>query len=502
MVGMNGRNELLGKAVRAAGWGYAGTALKLAIQLGVQILLARLLGPSEYGIFAIGVIVVAFALYFGDVASSALIPRPEPNTIELRFAFTWQLIVSLLITFVIFNIANPIAQFVNEPRSAGVLKTLSFVCVLNALGGVSLAILRRRLDYKRIQIAQISGYFIGYVLIALPWAIWETPSVSALVAAWLTQVGVTSLLFYFFAPHPVYPKLKCTSGVELLLFGWHSLVSNIGTWALTNLDRVIVARYFPVHQVGFYTTASNLLSTPLSQIYATFQSVVFSATSRLEDNKDEQGKILSTLIILAILVVGLGYGFTFATATSLIAVLYGDQWSDCAPFIRIFSIALFFNALSGIISPLLWASGAIKKDARIQLVMLILLATTAAYAAQSSVHSVALAVAAISILRTLLFVKISSRHFNIKIIRLLSSTAPIALYILTVTFFASVLTQFLETSHYTNLSTMLFSMLFYIAALIGALAFRKILGTDFENATSPILRKIISISTGKKMHLK
>nr|WP_315478721.1 oligosaccharide flippase family protein [uncultured Rhodoferax sp.] len=408
---MSGKNELLGKAVRAAGWGYAGTAVKLVMQLGVQILLARLLGPAEYGIFAIGVIVVAFALYFGDVASSALIPRPEPSADELRFAFTWQLIVSVLVTAVIYGIAEPVAQFVNEPRAVGVLQTLAFVCALNAFGGVSLAILRRRLDYKRIQIAQVSGYFVGYVLIALPWAVWGTPSVAALVAAWLVQVGVTSLLFYIFAPHPVTPKLKCNGGADLLLFGWHSLVSNLSTWALTNVDRVIVARHFPVSQVGLYTTASNLLSTPLSQIYATFQSVIFSASSQLD--KDKTNTLFSNLVFMAVLVVGFIYGTTYSSATMIVDFLYGKQWMGTVPFIQIFSIALFFNAISGIVTPLLWAHGEIKRDSKVQVLLAIGLAILAVFASQHSIIYVCTAVALIAALRAIFLLAIGLNKFLI-----------------------------------------------------------------------------------------
>lgn len=407
---MSGKNELLGKAVRAAGWGYAGTAVKLVMQLGVQILLARLLGPAEYGIFAIGVIVVAFALYFGDVASSALIPRPEPTTDELRFAFTWQLIVSILVTGVIYGIAQPVAQFVNEPRAVGVLQALAFVCALNAFGGVSLAILRRRLDYKRIQIAQVSGYFVGYVLIALPWAVWGTPSVAALVAAWLTQVGVTSLLFYIFAPHPVSPKLKCNGGADLLLFGWHSLVSNLGTWALNNLDRVVVARHFQVHQVGLYTTASNLLSTPLSQIYATFQSVIFSASSQLD--KDKTNTLFSNLVFSAALIVGFIYGFTYSSADMIVDFLYGKKWMGTVPFIQIFSIALFFNAVSGIVTPLLWAHGEIKKDSKIQILLAVGLVITTFFASKYSITYVCIAVALIATIRAFFLLGVGIQKFT------------------------------------------------------------------------------------------
>ena len=50
---------LAGQAARAVGWGAAGSVAKLVLQFGTQIMLARILGPEQYGLFAMGVLVVS-----------------------------------------------------------------------------------------------------------------------------------------------------------------------------------------------------------------------------------------------------------------------------------------------------------------------------------------------------------------------------------------------------------------------------------------------------------
>lgn len=487
---MSGNSALLGKAVRAAAWGYGGTAIKLVMQLGVQILLARILGPAEYGLFAIGVIVVAFALYFGDVASSALIPREEISPEQLRFAFTWQLLVSGLVTGIIFLLAEPIAGFVNEPKAAFILQALSFVCVLNAVGGVGLAILRRRLDYKMIQVAQVVGYFVGYVLVALPWALWWEPSVSALVAAWMIQVFVTSIIFMMVAPHSVLPKFVCEDGKQLLLFGWHSLLSNLGTWAIGNIDRVVVARTFPAAQVGLYTTSSNLLATPLSQIYATFQSVIFSATARLEQGSNRAGEVFVGLVLMATLVVGMAYGFTFSTADALVDFLYGEKWSGASPFIQAFSIVLFFNALSGIVSPLLWACGAIKQDASIQITMAVLLVMSTILASYYSALAIAWAVAACSAIRAVYLVNTGIKHFGVGDIGFKFEMMRLLAFLISFIFSLTLIKNKIETSGVANYFAMVVLVLISFLLFIFILKHSKLIGPNFCGCIALVVEKM------------
>ena len=397
--------------MKAASWGYAGAAVKLVMQLGVQILLARLLGPEEYGVFAIGVMIVSFALFFGDVASAALIPRSQLTEAEIRFATTWQITICATVSLVLVLLADGIASMLDVPRAADVIRWVAPVCVLSAIGGVSIALLRRTLDFRSIQIAQISGYFSGYVLVALPYALLVEASVDALIFAWLVQVLVTSLVYRRAAPHAWRPRFGCANGRHLVSFSAHALVANLGNWSLTNLDRIVLARFFSATEVGLYTTAANLLSTPLSQINATFQQIAFSAGARLGTAEGRAGKAFSSLLALAAMIAGLAYGFTLSAAEPLMVVLYGQKWSGSIPFVQAFSLTLFSTAIAGVVTPLLWAHGAVSRDSRVQAVMTVALLVGAISFARLGVIFVAWWVAALFSIRALILIGLGYRVF-------------------------------------------------------------------------------------------
>ncbi|MFY8016898.1 MAG: oligosaccharide flippase family protein, partial [Inhella sp.] len=158
--------------------------------------MARLLGPVEYGVFAIGAIVIGFSAFFSDVGLAyGLIQKREVTERDVRFVVTWQIILGAVVTALIALAASPIATFFGEPRAASVVLALSALCLINALTAPALNLLKRDLDFKSIQIDFLVSYIVGYLLVGLPLALFGF-HVWALVWAWLIQAAVNGLLLY------------------------------------------------------------------------------------------------------------------------------------------------------------------------------------------------------------------------------------------------------------------------------------------------------------------
>jgi len=388
---------LLDKSLRAAGWGYLGSIVRLVVQILAQIVLARLLGPQDYGLFAIGVILVSLTFLFSDVASSALIQMKEVSEQQLRFAFFCQFSAGLIATLFLVTFAQPISNAMDQPRSLGVIYALAPVCILNALGGVALAQLRRGLEYGVIQFAQTAGYFTGYILVAIPLAVWFDAGVWSLVSAWVVQATLTSYLYWRKAPHSFWPSFFCHESRKMIHFGAAAMLANFSNWALSNVDRLIVARFSPLTETGLYTTSVSLLNTPLAQILGTFQSVTFSASSRMEQGKDE--KLFLPLVGIVSLVTWSMYGFALAVSGTLIGALYGPKWINAVPYMAAFCVSLSAFGTMSAITPLLWGRGAVRREAMPQFWMALVLAITTWFAVKESSLAVAWTVAAVSILR-------------------------------------------------------------------------------------------------------
>jgi O-antigen/teichoic acid export membrane protein len=385
--------------------------MRLVIQLGSQIVLARLLGPAEYGLFAIAVMAVSLSVFASDIASSALIHAPQLDNDQIRFAFTWQILCGLFLAGGLALIAEPLAVWLKQPDVALVILVASPICFLNALGGVSLALLRRQLDYGTIQLWQTAGYFVGYVVVGIPLAAYTNAGVWALVTAWGVQSAIATFGFIWRAPHGWHPLFNCVESGALVKFGRQAMLANFSNWALSNIDRLVVARTAPIREMGLYSTMINLLSTPLAQVLGTYQSVAFSASARSGDDAARATFIIA--LAGGSLIVCLMFGVVLAIPDTIILALYGPKWIDAVPYTTAFAIGFIAYGTQATITPLLWGRGAVEREAVPQFVMAILLGVTAWIASEFSTLAVAWAFAGVNILRCAWIVANGAQLFEV-----------------------------------------------------------------------------------------
>jgi O-antigen/teichoic acid export membrane protein len=354
---------LRARSISAVFWGAGGTAVRMVVQIGAQIVLARLLGPGEYGLFAVGAIVVGFSGFFSDFGLAyALIQKREVSEEDIRFAFSWQLVVGVLISLLIALAAPVLAGFFGEMRAAPIIAALGSICFINAVTGVSLALLKRRLDFKTQQIGFIVSYAIGFIGVGIPMAIFGY-GVWALVTAWISQALIFLAIAYAVTRHSVQPLLWYGEAVAQLLYGRTVIVTNVFNWAVANVDKVLVGRLLPSRDIGLYSTLYNLVYVPTASVLNVIQPVFFSASARVAEEADEvaaRAKLAAvfTALVSAVCLYVLPMALIAAVlADQLVVLLYGPGWRDGAVVLAPVCIAMPFFLTWGLSTPMLWASG-------------------------------------------------------------------------------------------------------------------------------------------------
>lgn len=406
-------HSLGSRSLTAVFWGAGGAVLRLVLQVGTQIALARMLGPSEYGIFAIGATVIGFSAFFSDIGLAyGLIQKPTVDDRDIRFVFTWQILLGAVISTAVYFASGVIAAFFGDARAAPVIQVLSALCLLNALAAPSLNLLKRRLDFKTIQLVQLASYVTGYLLVGIPLALYGA-QVWALVAAWMVQALVSGLLLYRATRHALKPLLWYAQARQQSGYGGTVLVTNIINWAIGNIDRVIVARAFGTREIGLYATAYNLFYNPTATLLGVVQPVFFSASSRIaNDGQRILGAYRSLVAALALLVLPV-FAAVAAVPHTFIATLYGDKWVDAAALCRPLALVMPMFLLFGLTTPLLWTSGRAAKEFQIQAPIALLWAAACAWAATLSLVHVAWMVLALYSLRCAVVVGVATRAIGL-----------------------------------------------------------------------------------------
>lgn len=400
----------LGKhSITAVFWGAGGAVFKIILQFVTQVALARILGPGQYGIFAIGAIVVSFSHFFADMGIAyGLIQKKEIHQRDIRFVFTWQIIIGSAVSVLLVALAPHIAGFFGKPESESIIRTLAVICLIDALAAPSMNLLKRNLNFRSIQLAQILGFIGGYILIGLPLALagWE---VWALVIAWLVQSTLTLVLLYASQRHSLLPLLWYKDASTQLSYGSNVLITNLTNWLINNIDRVFVGRLFPGREIGLYTTPVNLLYNPTSTMLSVIQPVFFSASSRLTDDRQRVTDTYCALTgAIALLLLPAFCGIAVVADTFILA-LYGAAWQEAATVLQPLALAMPLFLVWGLTTPLLWTGGYTSREFLLQLPVACVWVVVSWFAAQVSITLVAWSVLGLFMVRASLMITAASQ---------------------------------------------------------------------------------------------
>lgn len=401
------------QSVSAVKWSALGSIAQYGLSLGAQIVLARMLGPENYGLFAMGTIVLTFSNFFSNFGFAwGLIQIQDLIEEDIRFVFTWQLIAGVIIAIGLYLLSPFVADYFNEPRVAPIVRWLSLACVFSAITAPASNLLRRNLDFRWINIIQIISYSIGYLVIGIPMA-YQGAGVWSLVAAWLTQSFIMLVMTFIRHPHSIKPLFwysgaKVISGVGITVF-----VTNLCNWLLNNMDRIFLGRFLDSHAVGLYTVGYNLSNTPNSLFVGAFQPAFLTAGARLQSEPDRLRRAYLPVIATVWILIAPLFVLFAMIAQNLIGFLYGSAWASSAMVLAILALSMPAYITWSMSTPILWNTGRKHLESLLQLPILAIAGYAFYSFANQGIVMVALIAAGILFIRAVVITTAACRQLSI-----------------------------------------------------------------------------------------
>jgi len=405
--------------VAAVKWSAASTVARFALQLMAQVVLARTLGPEIFGIFAIGMVVLTFATFVSGFGFSwSLLQRETLSDEDVRFAWTWQLIVGLATTLAVYLLAPLLAAYFREPRAQAVIEWLSLACLLGAAAQPATYLLQRDLNFRAVGLVQVGSYAAGYIAVGLPMALMGRGEAS-LVAAWLVQVAVQLAASYALKPHAVRPLLWYADARAAVGTGHTVFFTNIVNWVLNNLDRVLIGRLLNAQALGLYNVAYNLATMPNTLLLGALQPAFLAAGARLQNDKPRLGRaylqMLATIVVLGLpAFVALAF-----VSRDIVRVLYGPAWSDAAWVLGTLFLCMPAYVIWGLSTPVLWNTGRKHYECLLQLPLLAIGALGFYLLAGQGIHVAAAVAGGLLVLRAAVVATAAFRALDLRATALL-----------------------------------------------------------------------------------
>jgi PST family polysaccharide transporter len=336
--------DLKGRSVRGGVASIGTQLLKLALQLGATVSLARLLTPQDYGLFGMAAVFTGFLGLFNDLGLSvATVQRAEITHREVSALFWLNAALGLLVAVVALALAPVVAWFYGEPGLAPVVAALAFTFLLAGLAVQHQAILRRQMRFGRIALVETLAILVG-TLAGIGGAAGGL-GVWALVLMQVVNVGVT--LFLSFALCRWMPgRPRRNADVRgLLRFGLQMFGFNAVNYLGKSVDPMLLGWRWGAVPVGFFTNARRLMQLPITQLNAPVTAVAVPALSRIPGDPERYRAAYLRLVEKLLLVAVPGVAYLIVVSDWLVAVLLGPQWAESARLFAILGIAALFEPL-------------------------------------------------------------------------------------------------------------------------------------------------------------
>jgi len=394
------RQKLAPATFSALKWSYVGTAVKVISQILIGVVLARLLGPEPFGLVAVSWIVISLGNLVADFGfGAALVQRKTISDEEVRYAFTIQVLIGVGLALIIVGSAGLIAQLFKQQQVIPVMRALSPIFIMQAFGQTAISLLRRNLDFKWLQLAQVLSYVLSFIALGIPLA-YLGFGVWSLVIAQLSQSLLYTLFTYFRVRHSIKPLL--TSSAGLFNFGSKVMGTNLFNWAIQNMDNAFVGRFFGVASLGLYNRAYTLMTAPMGNIVTVLQGVLFPAYSRAQEETDVLKRVyLASVGIISMIALPV-FGTVAVIPHTVIEGLYGNRWIDAAPLLVPLALAMPFHAVMALAGPLIWGRGKVGLELRVQSIIAVLFVFMLVITSKISVVALAWGVFGIYVVRFIL----------------------------------------------------------------------------------------------------
>lgn len=335
------------KATKGAIWAAADKFGAMGIQFIVNLILARLLLPEDFGIIGMLAIFIAVSQTLVDGGfTSALIQKKNPSQADFSTIFYWNSAISLLLYFMLFGAAPFIADFYNNDFLCPVLRIIGITLIFNSVNAILTARLRKQLSFKTIAATNILSFTLGGAVgISLAfngWGVWS------LVIMQITN-GVCAMIIFSIITHWL-PSLCFSkkSFKELFGFGGYILAANILQTICQNLQGLIIGKRFSAVQMGYYSQAYKLDQVTSYSLPYIIVQVMYPVYSSIQDDKVRlQNMLLMNLRVISFVIFPI-LGLLIVISEPLIHFLYGEHWIACAPYFSILCVGGLFACLQNI----------------------------------------------------------------------------------------------------------------------------------------------------------
>jgi O-antigen/teichoic acid export membrane protein len=330
--------------------------LKLGMQIAVLPILARLLGPSAFGIVALAMPIILLANMVSDAGLGNALVRVRHSSKELESTVFWfSLATSLGLAVIVSLLAWPISIFLSAPKLVPIVVALTVILPLGGSLSVSNALISREGKFTLFAVGDvISSLSSSAVAIAAAFAgagAWSL--VIQQCVLWIVKVG------WLFPVSGFRPRFVCRPKLAwpYLGFGLNAVGANLADFGNKNLPTVVIGGLIGIAAAGHYSMAYQIVRVPELIVSGPLYLSIFASVAQWGDDRHGTAPLAlrglrGVVTVLAPLFCGLAL-----VAHLVVQLLLGPVWAPTAPILVLLAPAGFFLCIYGYIGAIFMGMG-------------------------------------------------------------------------------------------------------------------------------------------------
>jgi O-antigen/teichoic acid export membrane protein len=313
----------------------------------VFAVIARLIGPEEYGYVTLCSVSLSLALHLTGSMVDGVISLHIKDDLRLSSLFWLVTASGAALSVLAYAISGPFAAFMGQERIALLLHAFCALPFLVALAAVPTALVTASMDFRvftiRTLVATLAGGIVGIVMAIKGFGGF------ALAGQQIVQYMVINMVVWPGCGWRPRMLFAFSSLSEALRLGMGQAGSSFVNFFEQQIPRQILGYFLGPVAVGQYGFVTRLCSALQDGLVQPILVVVYPAFAQIRDDHEEQRKILDQLILaVSALIIPAVVGAT-VTAPVFVPLLFGATWIPAVPLLQL----LLFTQIGASISTIL-----------------------------------------------------------------------------------------------------------------------------------------------------
>lgn len=325
--------SLKAKTVSGFKWLVVNNVLQRVISVATFAVLARILEPSTFGLFAMAFIAIdGLSLFKSFGLDGGIIQKKDAPEKAYHTAFFIIAAMGSLLALICFALAPLIGAFFSNGELGSIVRALGVVFIVSGFGRVPSAILTRHLRFRLISIVALVGAIVNSVFAILFALMWQ--NVWSLVGAYVIRHSTMAVLSWYFSGYRLKREFDWGLAGELFGFGKFLIGLSALSYLWGNISNMVIGKLLGVAAVGYYTLAANIGNFINSHFTNVISRVMFPAYSALQNDRESVAHAYLK-VVKFVMMLTLPYSVALiCLAQEFTLTIYGEKWLSIVPVMR------------------------------------------------------------------------------------------------------------------------------------------------------------------------